>query len=54
MVWNPWINKSLTLSQFAADAWQRMFCVETANAAADAVTLAAGAEHRLVLRLSQD
>ncbi|WP_228346281.1 D-hexose-6-phosphate mutarotase [Venatoribacter cucullus] len=54
VVWNPWINKSLTLSQFAADAWQRMFCVETANAAADAVTLAPGAEHRLVLRLSQD
>ena len=52
VVWNPWIRKSLTLSQFAADAWQRMFCVETANAAADAVALAAGDSHELSVSFS--
>lgn len=31
VVWNPWIEKSTRLSQFSSDAWQRMFCVETAN-----------------------
>ena len=53
VVWNPWIHKSLTLSQFASDAWQRMFCVETANAADDAISLPAGQEHCLQLTLSR-
>ncbi len=53
VVWNPWIEKSLRLSQFAADDYQRMFCVETANAADDAVTLAAGDEHVLCMLLTR-
>ncbi len=52
VVWNPHIEKSLRLSQFAADAWMRMFCVETANAFADVITLAAGEKHCLGLQLS--
>ena len=47
IVWNPWIEKSARLSQFADDAWQRMLCIETANTLDDSVTLAAGAEHTL-------
>lgn len=31
VIWNPWVEKSERLNQFANDAWQRMFCVETAN-----------------------
>lgn len=53
VVWNPWIDKSQRLSQFAPDAWQRMFCVETANALADAITLASGASHILTLTLTR-
>jgi len=53
VVWNPWIEKAKALSQFADDAYQRMFCVETANAAADAITLAAGESHSLRLLLSK-
>ena len=52
VVWNPWEDKARCLSQFADDAYLRMFCVETANAAADAVTLNAGTSHSLQLRLS--
>lgn len=53
VVWNPWVKKSQRLSQFAADDYQRMFCVETANAADDAVTLAAGDEHVLCMLLTR-
>lgn len=52
IVWNPWIDKAQRLSHFAADAWQRMLCIETANVWDDCLQLAPGAEHRLRLRLS--
>ena len=51
IIWNPWIEKSQRLSQFADDAWQRMFCVETANALHDCVSLAAGASATLIMSL---
>lgn len=53
VVWNPWIEKSKRLSQFSDDAWMGMFCVETANALDDAVTLAPNATHHLSLCLTQ-
>jgi glucose-6-phosphate 1-epimerase len=51
ILWNPWIDKSQRLTQFAADAWQGMLCIETANVLDDAVLLAPGGEHELGLRL---
>jgi glucose-6-phosphate 1-epimerase len=51
VVWNPWIEKSLRLSQFAADAWQRMVCIETANVLNDMLVLPPRAEHSLELEL---
>lgn len=53
VVWNPWIEKSQRLSQFAPDAYQRMFCVETANAADDAITLKGGESHSMSLQLTR-
>lgn len=47
VVWNPWIAKSAALPDFGNDEWPGMLCIETANAADDAVTLAAGAKHVL-------
>ena len=47
IVWNPWVDKSTRLTQFAADAWQGMLCIETANVLDDAVLLAPGEEHEL-------
>ena len=52
VLWNPWVDKALRLSDFAADAWQRMLCIETANVWDDCVQLAPGASHSLDLRLS--
>ena len=52
IVWNPWIDKAARLSQFAADAWQRMLCIETANVWDDCLQLAPGERHCLSLRLS--
>lgn len=43
VVWNPWIDKSKRLSQFEADAYQRMLCIETARVMADCEVLPAGA-----------
>ena len=47
LYWNPWIDKAQRLSAFAADAWQRMLCIETANVWDDCVELAPGESHRL-------
>jgi glucose-6-phosphate 1-epimerase len=45
VVWNPWSAKAAGLADLEPDDWRRMVCVETANAADDAVTLAAGQRH---------
>ena len=52
VVWNPWIKKSQGLSQFADDAYQRMFCIETANVLWDAKQIKASAAQTLTLKLS--
>lgn len=51
VVWNPWIEKSKRLSQFAPDAWRDMVCVETANVLDDMVELAPQATHTLTLEI---
>jgi glucose-6-phosphate 1-epimerase len=43
VVFNPW--KGLT--DMGADEWQRMLCVETVNAAANAITLGSGESHTM-------
>ncbi len=47
VVWNPWIAKTAGMADMEPDGWQRMICVETANAADNAITLAPGESHRL-------
>jgi len=47
VVWNPWIDKTKAMPDMAAEDWQDMLCVETANAADNAVHLAPGASHHL-------
>jgi glucose-6-phosphate 1-epimerase len=47
VVWNPWSDKTPTLADMAPDEWQRMLCVETANAAENAAAVAPGATHRM-------
>lgn len=47
VVWNPWIDKTKGMSDMAPDDWKEMVCVETANAADNAVSLPPGASHKL-------
>jgi D-hexose-6-phosphate mutarotase len=49
VVWNPWINKSRAMPDFGDDEYTRMICLEPANSAEDAVTLAPGEPHTLSL-----
>ena len=43
VVWNPWVDKSLRLSQFRPDAWRDMLCIETARVWDDVLEIAPGA-----------
>jgi len=47
VVWNPWIEKTKGMSDMDPDDWKKMICVETANAADNAVHLSPGASHKL-------
>jgi glucose-6-phosphate 1-epimerase len=47
VVWNPWVEKARRLADFGADEWPRMTCIETANAAENAVSLPPGERHTM-------
>jgi glucose-6-phosphate 1-epimerase len=51
VVWNPWSEKTKGMSDLAPDDWKEMICVETANAADNAVRLSSGATHKLTLSI---
>ena len=52
VLWNPWIAKAKAMADFGDEEWPAMLCVETANAAENAVVLPAGQNHRMRARLS--
>jgi glucose-6-phosphate 1-epimerase len=47
VVWNPWIEKARAMADFGDDEWPGMVCVEPANAAENAVTVAPGGTHAM-------
>src|SRR5579862_971147 len=47
VVWNPWIQKARSLSDFADDEWTQMVCIETSNVSDFGVDLAPGMQHRM-------
>ncbi len=51
VVWNPWVAKAKAMADFGDDEWPGMACIETANAGADAITLAPGATHSMTARI---
>ncbi|MFT5594509.1 MAG: glucose-6-phosphate 1-epimerase [Oceanicoccus sp.] len=53
VVWNPWINKSKTLSQFPHNAYNNMLCIENGNILGDAVTLNKNERHSLTMALKK-
>ncbi|HET6168687.1 MAG TPA: D-hexose-6-phosphate mutarotase [Terracidiphilus sp.] len=52
VVWNPWQDGAATLSDFGADEWEHMLCVEAGNVLRGAATLAPGEEHMLRATIS--
>jgi glucose-6-phosphate 1-epimerase len=52
VVWNPWIEKTKGMSDMAADGWKDMLCVETANAADNALRLSPGSSHQMAASIS--
>jgi glucose-6-phosphate 1-epimerase len=47
VVWNPWAEQARAMKDFADEEYLDMVCVETTNAATDAVTIPAGGSHRI-------
>jgi glucose-6-phosphate 1-epimerase len=47
VVWNPWVQKAHSLSDFADDEWMQMICLETSNVSDFAVDLAPGQQHTM-------
>ena len=54
VVWNPWSTKAGGIADLEPDDWRRMVCVETANTADDAVTLAPGQRHVMTATIRVD
>ena len=52
VIWNPWVEKTARFSDMAANGWQRMLCIETANVMDDVITLEPGASHTLGVSIS--
>ncbi|NVK38313.1 MAG: D-hexose-6-phosphate mutarotase [Gammaproteobacteria bacterium] len=53
VVWNPWIDKSLTLSQFPADGYQSMMCIENGNILDNVISLMPNEHHTLNMVLTK-
>lgn len=52
VIWNPWLETASKMHDLGRSAWQRMLCVESANALENAVTLEAGRQHTLQVKYS--
>lgn len=52
VVWNPWVEKARSLSDFGDDEWTQMVCVEPSNVAENAVEVAPGQQHTMGVRVS--
>jgi glucose-6-phosphate 1-epimerase len=47
VVWNPWSELSAKLADMSDDGWEQMICIETANAADNALILQSGEHHTM-------
>jgi glucose-6-phosphate 1-epimerase len=47
VVWNPWVQKAHSMSDFSDDAWIQMICIETSNVSDFAVNLPPGRQHTM-------
>lgn len=47
VVWNPWKNVAEKMGDLGKEGYLEMLCVESANAAENTITIAAGCSHKL-------
>ena len=47
VVWNPWVQKAHSLSDFADDDWKQMICIETSNVSDFSLSLDPGEQHTM-------
>jgi glucose-6-phosphate 1-epimerase len=47
VIWNPWSKLSAKLADMSPNGWEQMTCVETANAADNALTLQSNEHHTM-------
>jgi glucose-6-phosphate 1-epimerase len=47
VVWNPWVQKARSMSDFGDNEWMNMICIETSNVADFAVELGPGQRHTM-------
>jgi len=52
VVWNPWIDKSATMSDLGNEEYQTFVCIETANALEDVYPVASGESHTMATIIS--
>jgi glucose-6-phosphate 1-epimerase len=52
IVWNPWSEKAASMADMGTGEWEHFVCVESGNAADNAVTLAPGGSHTLTTSIS--
>ncbi len=52
VLWNPWIDKSKRLSNFADDEYHTMLCLEAANVMDDSAVIEPGQSHTLATTIS--
>ncbi|HED40549.1 MAG TPA: D-hexose-6-phosphate mutarotase [Chromatiales bacterium] len=50
VIWNPWLEKSIQMSDMDDHDYLNMVCIESANAAHNATVIPAGETHRLMAR----
>jgi glucose-6-phosphate 1-epimerase len=51
VVWNPWIEKARALKDFGDDEYEKMICVESANASSNAIALDPHGRHAMRVRI---
>jgi glucose-6-phosphate 1-epimerase len=54
VIWNPWVTKAKAMPDFGDEEWPAMVCIETANIAGHAITLAPGQRHVMRADLRDD